>query len=205
MATFGEQLRRERQLREITLREVAEATKVNLRYLEALERNDFDHLPGGVFNKGFVRAYCEFIGLDAVAMVDAYLLEERAQAARKEQKAEPEHVCTEQGPVYRKGRQPKGRSLVVVAPRHQSGWGWLLLAACGLLAGMFLGFILYLYLGMARPKAPSRPRASSPVPSGPSAPRPPRTALQGDDRQQLGNNEETGDPGFRRILTNDAG
>ena len=78
--SFGDELRRERELREITLREVAEATKVNIRYLEALERNDFAHLPGGVFNRGFVRAYAQFIGVDPEAMVNAYILEERAQS-----------------------------------------------------------------------------------------------------------------------------
>ncbi len=77
--SFGEELRRERELRQISLREVAEATKVNIRYLEAMERNDFAHLPGGVFNRGFVRAYAQFIGVDPEAMVNAYILEERAQ------------------------------------------------------------------------------------------------------------------------------
>jgi cytoskeletal protein RodZ len=77
--SFGDELRRERELRRISLREVAEATKVNIRYLEAMERNDFVHLPGGVFNRGFVRAYAQFIGIDPEAMVNAYLLEEQAQ------------------------------------------------------------------------------------------------------------------------------
>lgn len=79
MSSFGEELKRERELRQISLREVSEATKINLRYLEALERNDFRHLPGGVFNKGFVRAYSEYVGIDPEAMVNAYLLEERGQ------------------------------------------------------------------------------------------------------------------------------
>ena len=79
MSTFGEELRRERKLRGFRLREVADATKVNLRYLEALEGNDFEHLPGGVFNRGFVRAYAQFIGVDPDGMVNAYLLEEQAQ------------------------------------------------------------------------------------------------------------------------------
>ena len=65
MATFGEELRRERELRQISLREVSEATKINMRFLEALERNEFRHLPGGQFTKGFVRAYSQHIGLDA--------------------------------------------------------------------------------------------------------------------------------------------
>jgi cytoskeletal protein RodZ len=80
MSSFGEELRRERELRSISLREVAEATKVNVRYLEAIERNQFDQLPGGVFNRGFVRAYAEFIGVDPETMVNAYLLEEQSKA-----------------------------------------------------------------------------------------------------------------------------
>jgi len=80
--SFGEELRRERELRQISLDDVAQATKINLRYLDAMEHNDFLHLPGGVFNRGFVRAYCQFIGVDSEAMVNAYLVEERSQAAR---------------------------------------------------------------------------------------------------------------------------
>jgi cytoskeleton protein RodZ len=75
MATFGETLKRERELRKISLREVSEATKIGLRYLEALEANRFDQLPGGLFNKGFIRAYSKFIGLDGEAMVNAYLFD----------------------------------------------------------------------------------------------------------------------------------
>jgi cytoskeletal protein RodZ len=80
MSSFGEELRRERELRRITLREVSEATKITLRYLEALEKNEFDQLPGGVFNRGFVRAYAQFIGVDPEAMVTAYLLEEQTRS-----------------------------------------------------------------------------------------------------------------------------
>ena len=47
MSSFGEELRRERELRQISLREISESTKINVRYLDALERNDFKHLPGG--------------------------------------------------------------------------------------------------------------------------------------------------------------
>jgi cytoskeletal protein RodZ len=79
--SFGEELKRERELRQISLREVAQATKIKLRYLEAMERNDFSYLPGGLFNRGFVRAYSKHIGVDPEAMVNAYLLEERAQTA----------------------------------------------------------------------------------------------------------------------------
>ncbi len=82
MSTFGEDLKRERELRKISLREVSEATKISLRFLDALERNEFSDLPGGVFNKGYVRAYAQYIGVDPEAMVNSYLLEERSQIDR---------------------------------------------------------------------------------------------------------------------------
>jgi len=88
MPTFGEELKRERELRGIGLREVAEATKVNIRYLEAMERDDFEDLPGGVFNRGFVRAFAQFIGVDPDAMVNAYLMQEQAQTPHRGSTAE---------------------------------------------------------------------------------------------------------------------
>lgn len=64
MATFGENLRRERELRGITLPELANATKISFRHLNALESDRFELLPGGVFNRGFVRAVARYMNLD---------------------------------------------------------------------------------------------------------------------------------------------
>ncbi|HYA94833.1 MAG TPA: helix-turn-helix domain-containing protein [Terriglobales bacterium] len=64
MGAFGERLQREREMRGITLEEISESTKITSRCLRALEEEDFDKLPGGVFNKGFVRAYAAYLGLD---------------------------------------------------------------------------------------------------------------------------------------------
>ncbi|NIM01014.1 MAG: hypothetical protein GTN89_08935 [Acidobacteria bacterium] len=85
--SFGEELKRERELREITLREVSESTKISLRYLEALEQNEFENLPGGVFNRGFVRAYSQFIGVDPETMVDAYIMQENSQLGERRKDA----------------------------------------------------------------------------------------------------------------------
>lgn len=75
MATLGEELRKQRELRQISLREISDATKINIRFLEALERDDYTHLPGGQFNKGFIRAYSRHIGIDPEKLVDAYMEE----------------------------------------------------------------------------------------------------------------------------------
>ena len=73
MGSFGEKLKREREMRAITLEEIAEATKIGTRSLRALEEEHFDQLPGGIFNKGFVRAYAKFLGIDEEQAVADYL------------------------------------------------------------------------------------------------------------------------------------
>ena len=64
MAGFGEGLRLERERRGMTLESLCAATKVRQHHLEALEREDFGELPGGVFRRGIVRAYLAAIGLE---------------------------------------------------------------------------------------------------------------------------------------------
>jgi cytoskeletal protein RodZ len=70
---FGGWLRRQRELRQVSLREIADVTKISIRYLEALEENRFDVLPAPVFAKGFLREYSRYVGLDPDEVVNTYL------------------------------------------------------------------------------------------------------------------------------------
>lgn len=72
---FGEHLKRERELRGVTLEEVAAATRISPRFLEALENEQWDRLPGGAFNRGFIRSVARYLGLDEENMVAEYALE----------------------------------------------------------------------------------------------------------------------------------
>jgi cytoskeleton protein RodZ len=72
LATFGEELRREREIRGISLKEISDATKISKRFLEAIERNDHKTLPAPVFTRGFVREYARYLGLNAEEMVTRY-------------------------------------------------------------------------------------------------------------------------------------
>lgn len=63
-ADFGARLRAARESRGVSLRTIAETTKISVRALEALERNDISQLPGGLFSRSFVRAYATEVGLD---------------------------------------------------------------------------------------------------------------------------------------------
>ena len=76
MGSFGERLQRERMTRKISLEEIAAATKIGTRNLRALETEDFDSLPGGIFNRGFVRSYARFLGMDEELAVAEYLAAE---------------------------------------------------------------------------------------------------------------------------------
>lgn len=78
---FGDELRRERILREVTLEEISAATKISLRLLSALERSDLARLPAPVFTRGFIRAYCLHLGLDPVEKINTYLAEVETGAA----------------------------------------------------------------------------------------------------------------------------
>jgi transcriptional regulator with XRE-family HTH domain len=72
LASFGDELRREREIRGISLKEIADATKISKRFLDALERNDHRTLPAPVFTRGFVREYSRYVGLNAEEMVNRY-------------------------------------------------------------------------------------------------------------------------------------
>jgi cytoskeletal protein RodZ len=73
MGSFGENLRRERDVRGVSLREIAEGTKISVRFLQALEEDRIDVLPGGLFPRAFVRQYALFLGLDAEKAVTDFV------------------------------------------------------------------------------------------------------------------------------------
>ena len=73
MGQFGQELRKERESRGIALETITEVTKISGRHLAALEDEQFERLPGGVFNKGIVRGYARVIGLDEDTWVSRFM------------------------------------------------------------------------------------------------------------------------------------
>src|SRR6266446_6967739 len=71
-ATIGEQLRLAREGRGIPLREISDQTRISMHYLEAIETNDYKRLPGGIFNRSFVKAYARYVGFDEKEAIDGY-------------------------------------------------------------------------------------------------------------------------------------
>jgi cytoskeletal protein RodZ len=95
---FGPWLRRQREMREITLREISDATKISLRYLQALEDERFDLLPAMVFAKGFLRQYARYVGLDQDEVVNRFLVAHQGEEEEPEEGEEgAQHEALRQG------------------------------------------------------------------------------------------------------------
>jgi cytoskeleton protein RodZ len=152
MANFGERLRAERERRGITLDEVATATKVGPHLLDALERNDLASLPGGPFNKGFVRAYARHVGLDPETAVDEYAREERAQGL-KTPDADRE-LLREMSRLIELRREGERKALVL---------DWSMVQRVGLLAVFAAVLALggWYWLGSGEPEEPGPPLSGS--------------------------------------------
>jgi cytoskeleton protein RodZ len=72
MASLSEKLRRERELRGISLKQISEETKIGVRFLEALEENRIDLIPGEFYRRSYLRAYARYLGLDEERALNAY-------------------------------------------------------------------------------------------------------------------------------------
>jgi cytoskeletal protein RodZ len=83
MERFGDELRLERERRQVTLETVCAVTKVSIRHLQALEAGNYTELPGGVFRKGILRSYVTALGLEESSWM------ERFEAALRESGAAP--------------------------------------------------------------------------------------------------------------------
>jgi cytoskeletal protein RodZ len=107
LGAFGEKLRKQREQRGLALDAISNTTKISTRMLRALEEEHFDQLPGGVFNKGFVRAYARQVGLDEEETITDYL------AALRESQVQSQKIL----PDF---RNPGGKTRPVTTPdsRH---------------------------------------------------------------------------------------
>ncbi|MCC6873120.1 MAG: helix-turn-helix domain-containing protein [Sandaracinaceae bacterium] len=72
MEPLGRFLRREREIKQISLEEIAQTTRVPLRMLQHIEDDQFDLLPGEVFARGFLKSYAASVGLDPVIVLERF-------------------------------------------------------------------------------------------------------------------------------------
>src|SRR5256885_11949497 len=87
--SIGEKLRLERETRGIALRDISEQTRISMRYLEAIETDDYRRLPGGIFNRSFIRAYAKFIGYNEAKAIEEYAQTLREHGESTDDEAKP--------------------------------------------------------------------------------------------------------------------
>jgi cytoskeleton protein RodZ len=100
--TLGEKLRQAREERGLSISEVAEQTRISALYLESIENNDFKPLPGGIFNKGFVKSYAKFVGIDEQEALQDYaaIMAQQGDDINDEPKTFRSEVLTDEGSRY---------------------------------------------------------------------------------------------------------
>jgi cytoskeleton protein RodZ len=142
MASFGENLRREREMRGVALEEISAATKISVRFLNCLEVEDFEKLPGGIFTRSFIRTYARYLGLDEDQVLAEYQL-----VAKPKSDFDPTRLT-----ASRPGTRQRGSRGPVVA----------VLLAILLVTG---GYAVYRYTRhLAETTAPPKPVPASPAP-----------------------------------------
>jgi cytoskeleton protein RodZ len=154
---FGANLKRERELRGISLEEISKASKISVRFLDAIEMDRYDILPEGIFRKSFIKSYVRYLGMNEDKVLQEYFLATQAES--------PPSIEDRMG-----GRKSS------LNPPHNLRW---IIAA--LLAVLVVGAILLYLTGSgekepvetapkstssARPtQGPSSPMASQPAPN----------------------------------------
>ncbi len=155
--SFGTWLRRQREIREIPLREIAEVTKISVRYLEALEQDRFDVLPAPVFAKGFLREYSRYVGIDPDEVVNSYLIAQQSPS---------EEVAPE---LPRRAEIRGGRDWIT---------GTTLAVGVTVLVGVVAFLVFWADRSRARAQRELPPIAAPPIVVTPAAPKPEPAPVQ---------------------------
>lgn len=138
---FGARLREAREKRGLTLRVIADTTRISIRALEALDRNDISRLPGGIFSRAFVRGYANEVGLDPEQTVAEFITRF------------PDEIVT-QG-------HPRTRDLVAELENDGKQTGWITPLRVALVVIPLL--VLAAYFLVTRRAAAAPPAASAPA------------------------------------------
>ena len=105
---FGSRMRHAREQRGVSLRQIADSTKISVSQLEALERNDISRLPGGIFSRAFVRSYAAEIGVDPEQTVRDFL----SQFPHDSVTAGSPHVLVDDGSAGERRLNPRAVMIV---------------------------------------------------------------------------------------------
>ena len=145
--TLGQKLRQAREERGISISEVSEQTRISPHYIESIENDDYKTLPGGIFNKGFVKSYARYIGFDEHEALSDY-----SRAVSQTDGFE--------------GDEPKVYRPEVLTDDHYSSSRWPSLVVAALILALMTGGVLYLvnYI-QNRSDTPTGNASTTPTPS----------------------------------------
>ena len=148
---IGERLRNAREAKGLSLRAVADLTRIRAVYLQALEDEQFDQLPGAVYARGFLRTFADALGLDADRLMDAYPGAFEAPG--------PALIGTAGGEIPIRPAAPRSRLRIIATYVA-------VLLGLGLVAVGVIG-----YMQLRQFNEPVAPQAVAPVPSSAEPPR----------------------------------
>jgi len=163
MASLGQELKRERELRGISLKEIANSTKISLRFLQALENDNLELLPGEFFIKGILSAYAKCLGLEKEYVLNKYY----EDSLLKEQDLEKD--------------QKKGKSSPNIFPRKLNFFSLVFISVL-----LFLIFLSFYFILQPRknPESPQETRIAVPLQEAEPIP-PPKVLLKMEEEQEL--------------------
>ena len=148
--SIGEKLRLARETQGIALRDISEQTRISIRYLEAIESDDYGRLPGGIFNRSFIRAYAKHVGYS-----EHDALEDYARTLRERGELDEESTSKRHSLVYTDDANQQRRSPFVT-----------LLLAIIILAALSLAVWAGLYFYQRRNHGPQTGSKREPAPRG---------------------------------------
>ena len=120
MPSVGEELRRERELRGIGLEEIADETNIGIRFLEAIDADQLEVIPGEFYRRASLKAYAEYLGIDADRILATHEFRSEVDSAT------PQLLHNEPGA----GNSLKGS--------RANKWVGLIIGALGLSVGVFV-------------------------------------------------------------------
>jgi len=110
LTNFGASFKKARESRGISLDQIAKQTRISTRFLKAIENEEFQVLPGGIFNRGFVRSFAQAVGLDPDQMLTEY---DRLVAPR--QPAEDQAAVNARPPRAERHLYPVAAGILAIA------------------------------------------------------------------------------------------
>ncbi|HKP87556.1 MAG TPA: helix-turn-helix domain-containing protein [Blastocatellia bacterium] len=178
MPTLGEELKRRREERDISLADISEATRIGTRFLKAIESDNFSVLPGGIFTRSFIRAYAKQVGMDED---EALILYQQQTVASSPEAQASQQSQTEQRPrqpvfveqPVRQTAEPRARRSEPVAFRQsptRTSWPTIIIAGGIALFVVIIVLALVKQLNRASGESPQQAAQKNSPPAQASAP-----------------------------------